>query len=99
MRTDKYYLASAKVAEQGRLTDCRYRTQDGRYLLSESDIRSMVAGGRISFAELSQPHIEETDPATAKALIARGGYAIAGSGGVTAETDNKSEEPENEEEE
>lgn len=82
MRTDKYYSASEKVAALGGYTDVRYKVEGGRYILSESDIRNMVIGGKISPSDFRSLDIVEVSAAEARRLIAENGHAIGGAGGI-----------------
>ena len=43
MTTDRTYSVSAELARRSGLAEGRYRTADGRFIMSESDIRYMIA--------------------------------------------------------
>lgn len=72
MRTDKYYSASAELAERGGFTRYRHRIETDRYLLSESDIRQMIGSGLVEIAELATLDIREVSASEADSLILEG---------------------------
>ena len=98
MRTNKHYSVSAEIAGKCSLTQCRYKIEGERYVLSESDIRSAINSGQLKQIDVRVPDVVEIAAATAKELIARNGHEICGSGGIKKEnnpesvTENNTEE-------
>lgn len=98
MRTNKHYSVCAYITEKCGLTQCRYKIDGERYVLSESDIRSAINSGQIKQIDVREPDVVEIAAATAKELIARNGHEIGGSGGIKKEnkpesvTENNTEE-------
>ncbi len=98
MRTNKHYSVCAYITEKCGLTQCRYKIEGERYVLSESDIRSAINSGQIKQIDVREPDVVEIAAATAKELIARNGHEIGGSGGIKKEnkpesvTENNTEE-------
>lgn len=98
MRTNKHYSVCAYITEKCGLTQCRYKIDGERYVLSESDIRSAINSGQIKQIDMREPDVVEIAAATAKELIARNGHEIGGSGGIKKEnkpesvTENNTEE-------
>lgn len=98
MRTNKHYSVCAYITEKCGLTQCRYKIEGERYVLSESDIRSAINSGQIKQIDVREPDVVEIAAATAKELIARNGHEIGGSGGIKKEnkpesvTENNAEE-------
>lgn len=100
MRTDKYYSASADIAERGGFTPYRHKIEGGRYLLSESDIRNMIALGLIGIDEMRDLDIIEIDSEEADRLILEGKAAetreAAGITDVDADNTEQTEETDHE---
>ena len=99
MRTDKYYSAGAEIAEKGGFAPYRHKTEDGRYILSESDIRNMVASGILEIEELRTLDIIEVSYAEAQALIVDGKAAETREAAGVSEEEAEPEQEEAVEEE
>ena len=75
MTTDRTYSVSAGLARRSGLAEGRYRTADGRFIMSESDIRYMIARRILSIGDLADTEkLHETDSGEAGRLIAENGY-------------------------
>jgi len=101
MRTDKYYTASAEITERGGFTPYRHRTENGRYILSESDIRNMVASGILEIEELGSLDISEVNYEEVQELILNGKAAerrMAASASSSSDEEDATEEQEASEE-
>lgn len=76
MRTDKYYSVSTEVAKKAMLVDFRYRVEKDRFILSETDVRNMVARGVVSPTDVSSLDMREVSLKEAEVLIAKGKYKM-----------------------
>lgn len=94
MRKEAIYAASADIARRAGVISSSYRTADGRFILSEHDLRSV----RFSMTPeeyVTGLDVEIVSEEEAKTLIRDGGYQIgeppAPETGGTAEAENTAE--------
>ena len=97
MNTDRTYSVSAELARRSGLAEGRYRTADGRFIMSESDIRYMIARRILSIGDLADTEkLHETDSGNAGRLIAENGYqtgfTVNAARQATVEDDNEKTE-------
>ena len=73
MRTTKYFLVRPEIAQRAGVADVRFRTQDGKMILSEQDIRSV----RLEPEEYLNGVVEDVlTEEQANILIAEGGKQL-----------------------
>ena len=75
MIKEKYYTASAELTRRAGTIDSRYRTKDGRYVITDRDL------GKISLVMTPQEFIGgidiiEVSEKEAKRLVSEGGYHL-----------------------
>ena len=74
MKRTIYYSASADVARATGTISTIYRTKDGRFILSEKQVNSvLMRDGSKTIEDLDVVEISEQE---AKSLIAKGGYKM-----------------------
>jgi len=100
MDLDSYYSAAAALVERdAELQRARYKTKDGRYVISSSDLRLLSMRGHISPDEyVSGLDLEKITLEEATRLVSEGGYAIGqqpdgqdSEGGHASERDSNQE--------
>lgn len=91
MDLDSYYTAGAALVERDtELQKARYKTKDGRYVISSTDLRALSMRGLIKPDEyVSGLDLEEITDEEAHRLISEGGYTI---GQQTVETASAEEQ-------
>ncbi len=79
MRVEGRYVASASVARRTGMIESRYRTKDGRFILSEKDLRSV----RLTMKPeeyVNGLDVELITQEEASTLIREGGYTLGTKG-------------------
>lgn len=90
MRAQVSFSASAEIAERARLTEVRYMTTDGRYILTDKDLARLNLTPEEYVSGIDVILLTEEE---AGRLIAEGGFKFGdGTGGVKATGQQVTEE-------